>query len=143
IAGTELLDESVLSQVPRLQVISRCGVGLDNVDLQAAHKLGIQVFSTPEALADAVSELTLGGMLCVLRQIAYSDHTIRTGSWDKPMGTLLRGKTVGIVGLGRVGKALVRLLQPFGVTVLAYDPCWDNTFAEQFAVTRKSLESLL
>lgn len=143
IAGTEQLDRTVLAEAPRLKVISRCGTGLDNVDLTAAAERGIPVFNTPDALADAVSELTLGGMLDLLRQIAFTDRTIREGKWVKPMGTLLKGKTVGIIGLGRVGKALTRLLKPFGVTVLAYDPYHDLEFANQFNVRYAALDEVL
>jgi D-3-phosphoglycerate dehydrogenase len=140
IAGTETLDRSILEQTPRLKVISRCGTGLDNVDLEAAVELGKRVYNTPEALVDAVAELALGGILDVLRRISYADRQIRQGVWEKPLGGLLRGKTVGILGLGRIGKAFVRLLQPFGVSILAYDLCQDEAFAKRYGVTYVSLE---
>jgi len=143
IAGTELLDRNVLSCAPNLKVISRCGTGLDNVDLEAAAKFGIRIYNTPEALADGVSELALAGILNVLRRVSYADRLIRQGQWEKPMGRLLRGKTVGIVGLGRIGKALVKLLQPFLVTVLAHDPVQDEAFAHQYGVQYCPLDVLL
>jgi D-3-phosphoglycerate dehydrogenase len=143
IAGTEQLDRRVLGQAARLKVISRCGTGLDNVDLAAAAEKGIRVYNTPSAPADAVSELTLGGILDLLRQISFTDRAIRRGTWDKPMGRLLRGKTVGIIGLGRVGKALVKLLQPFGVQIISYDPRRDEAFADTFHVTYVPLDVLL
>lgn len=143
IAGTERLDRSILAQLPRLRVVSRCGTGLDNVDLEAARELGIRVFNTPDALADAVSELALGGILDLLRHIAASDRLIRQGRWQKQMGSLLRGKTVGIVGLGRIGKALARLLQPFGVTLLAHDLHQDESFARANDVHYCTLDELL
>ncbi|MCI0395258.1 MAG: phosphoglycerate dehydrogenase [Chloroflexi bacterium] len=143
IAGTELLDRGVLAQAPRLRIVSRCGTGLDSVDLAAAAELGIRVTNTPDAHVDAVAELTLAGILDLLRRVSCADHLVRQGQWVKPMGRLLRGKTVGIVGLGRVGKALVQLLQPFAVTVLAYDPYQDPVFAGQYGVRYIPLEELL
>jgi D-3-phosphoglycerate dehydrogenase len=143
IAGTEKLDQNVLSQIPGLKVISRCGVGLDSVDLKAAAELGMRVYNTPEAHVDAVAELALAGMLDVLRQVSATDQKIRRGEWHKPLGNLLRGKTVGVIGLGRTGKALVKLLQPFAVTVLAYDPIRDDEFALKYHVTYLELNELL
>lgn len=143
IAGTEILARKVLSNATRLKVISRCGTGLDNVDLEAAAELGIHVCNTPDAHVDAVAELTLAGILNVLRRITYADRAIRHGEWEKPMGGLLRGKTVGIIGLGRIGKALVKLLHPFEVMILANDPCQDKAFAQQYSVRYFPLNNLL
>jgi len=143
IAGTEKLTRDVLAAAPRLKVVSRCGTGLDSVDLAAARDLGIHVFNTPDAHVDGVAELTLAGILDVLRRVSASDRAIRAGEWHKPMGRLLRGKTVGILGLGRVGKALVALLRPFGVTVLAHDPAEDRAFAAANAVGFATLDAVL
>lgn len=121
IAGTEPLTRRVLSQLPQLKVISRCGVGIDNVDLDYAKKQGIKVFATPEAPADAVAELTIGLILNLLRQVLPMHQDLRGGVWKKQMGFLLRGKTVGIVGMGRIGQRLAQLLRPFKVEVLYYD----------------------
>lgn len=143
IAGTEDLNREVITQSPRLKVISRCGTGLDNVDLQAAYEKQISVYNTPDALSDAVSELTLAGMLDILRRVSYSDRLIRSGEWEKPMGCLLRGKKVGIIGLGRVGKALARLLHPFEVTLVAYDPCHDDDFAREYSIEYSTLKNVL
>src|SRR5687768_6476674 len=119
VAGTEPLTRDVLLGAPRLKVISRCGTGLDNVDLVAAEELGIQVRNTPDAHVDAVAELTLAAMLAALRRIPEVDRSIRSGDWKKPMGRLLRNRTIGLIGLGRVGKRLIELLAPFQVKVLA------------------------
>ena len=143
IAGTEKLTRDVLAAAPRLKVVSRCGTGLDSVDLAAARDLGIRVFNTPDAHVDGVAELTLAGILDVLRHVSAGDRAIRAGQWHKPMGRLLRGKTVGIVGLGRVGKALVALLRPFGVSVLAHDPVEDRDFAAANGVGFTSLDAVL
>jgi len=121
IAGTESLSGDVLRQIKNIKVISRCGAGIDNVDLETARELGIAVHSTPYGPTRAVAELTVGLMLDCLRGISQSDRSIRRGEWQKPMGWLLEGKTVGIIGFGRIGKTVCRLLQPWGVKVIAYD----------------------
>jgi D-3-phosphoglycerate dehydrogenase len=123
IAGLEPLTARVLERcAPHLKVISRCGTGLDNVDLAAAERLGIRVFNTPGAPTLAVAELTIGLILAVLRRIAECDRDIREGRWERPMGRLLEGKTVGIVGCGRIGSRVARLAAAFGCRVIGYDP---------------------
>jgi D-3-phosphoglycerate dehydrogenase len=134
IAGTEVLDREVLSQLPKLRIISRVGASMDNVDREYAEERGIPVFTTPDGPTNGVAELALGGLLALLRRIPQSDASVRRGQFTKPMGRLLRGKTVAIVGLGRIGKALARLLQPFGVRILAVDPVRDEKFAEEHGV---------
>jgi D-3-phosphoglycerate dehydrogenase len=143
VAGTEPLTREVLMRAPRLKVISRCGTGLDNVDLSAAAELGIQVRNTPDAHVDAVAELTLAAILAALRHLPEADRSIRGGAWKKPMGRLLRGSTVGLVGLGRVGKRLIELLAPFQVKILASDPHEDTGFAELHGVRYVELNDLL
>jgi D-3-phosphoglycerate dehydrogenase / 2-oxoglutarate reductase len=122
VAGTEKLTKELFEALPQLKVVSRVGVGMDAVDLAAAKERGIAVVNTPEAHVDAVAELALAGLLALLRKIPKADASIRGGGFDKPMGRLLRGKTVGFVGFGRVGRALARLLAPFDCPLVAYDP---------------------
>ncbi|HEX5910258.1 MAG TPA: phosphoglycerate dehydrogenase [Thermoleophilaceae bacterium] len=143
VAGTEPLDLPVLEQASRLRVISRVGVGLENVDLNAARSLGIVVRNTPDAVTDPVAELTLAGMLSLLRHIGEMDRALRAGSWERKMGGLLRGKTVGIVGLGRIGRRLTELLAPFEVTVLASDRAPDQRVAGELGATYVELDELL
>lgn len=143
IAGTEKINAAVLERAPLLKCISRVGTGVDGVDLKAATARGIPVFNTPEAHVDAVAELVLGGALAVLRRLGASDRAIRRGEWQKPMGSLLRGKTVGVVGLGRIGRALVKLLQPFEVTLLATDPQLDMAFADAHGIRPTALADLV
>lgn len=121
IAGTEPLTREVLESAKNLQVISRVGVGVDNVDLEAAKRLKIKVFNTPDVLTDSVAELTLGLILCCLRKIALMDRYIRQGVWKKQMGQLLKGKTVGIIGFGRIGQGVGKLVKAFGAKVVFYD----------------------
>ena len=143
IAGTEKMDRELLSGLPRLKVISRVGTGMDAIDLQAAEELGIKVCNTPDAHVEAVAELTLAGILDVFRHISQAERAVRSGNWRKPMGRLLHGKVVGIIGLGRIGKALVKLLHPFDVTVLAYDPFQDTAFAQQYNIQYRAVEAIL
>jgi D-3-phosphoglycerate dehydrogenase len=140
IAGIEPLTERVFQSAPNLKVISRCGAGLDSVDLAAAKHHGITVLNTPEAPAQAVAELTLGLMLTLLRQINPIDRAVRNGEWPRTQGRLLAAQTVGIIGLGYIGRRVARLCQAFEATVIAHDP-----FATQIpdGVTLMLLQQLL
>lgn len=121
IAGLETLDRDVMSK-SGLKVISRCGSGLSNIDLEAAKKLRIAVCSTPEAPVNSVAELTLAAMLNLLKAVSVMDKELHEGRWTKKTGILLEGKTVAIIGYGRIGRRLGRLLKPFKVKILVVDP---------------------
>lgn len=121
IAGLEPLDRDVLEKT-RLKVISRCGSGISNVDLEAAKELGIKVCSTPDAPTDAVAELALAAMLSLLRAIPQMDRHLHDGKWIKKTGTQLKGKTVVIIGFGRIGRRVASLLKSFGVRLIIVDP---------------------
>lgn len=137
-AGTEPLTRKVMDAAPKLRVISRCGTGMDNVDMQAAAQKNIAVRNTPDGPTLAVAELTVGIMLNLLRQVSLMDREIRSGLWKKHMGSLLFQKKVGIVGFGRIGQAVARLLQPFGVEVAYSDPV-----ADVAGFPRMSLDELM
>lgn len=122
IAGIEPLTERVFQSANNLKVISRCGAGLDSVDLVAAKNHGITVFNTPEAPAQAVAELTMGLILTLLRQIRQIDQSVRKGEWPRTQGRLLAAQTVGIIGMGHIGRRVARLCQAFEATVIAHDP---------------------
>ena len=121
IAGVEPLTRKVLTKAKQLKVISRCGTGIDNVDVDAAKELGILLKNTPDAPARAVAELTLGMILGVLRRIAEADRGIRATKWAPLMGRLLSEQTVGLIGYGRVGKRVAHLVRAFGARVIVYD----------------------
>lgn len=121
IAGTEPLTKKVLENARSLKVISRVGVGLDNIDLMTANKLNIKVFNTPNVLTDAVAEMTIGLILCCLRKITSVDRNIRNKIWKKEMGSLFKGKILGIIGFGRIGKRVAKLAKTFGAKVIFYD----------------------
>lgn len=121
VAGVEPLTESVLRRAKSLKVISRCGIGLDNVNLEAAKKLDISVFNTPDAPTRSVAELTLAHILSLARRIPESDRAIRTGKWQAMMGSLLARQTVGVIGFGRIGRMVTHLLRAFDARVLVHD----------------------
>lgn len=143
IAGTEKITERVLQNTKSLEVISRYGTGLDNIDLEAAKKRGIIVCNTPDAPTQAVAELTIALILNLYRRISEVDRNLRLGKWNPILGKLLFGKTLGIIGLGRIGKALVRLMQPFELKINVYEPYPDKEFVSSYGIELVSLEKVL
>ena len=122
IAGLEPLSARVLDNYPELKVISRLGAGMDTVDLDAARRRGVSVLGTPDATTDAVAELTIGLMITSLRGIATSDRNMHSKTWRPVTGSLIKGRTVGIVGFGRIGRRVAELVEAFGARVVYYDP---------------------
>jgi glyoxylate reductase len=124
---TDKIDAEVMDSAPNLRVISTYSVGFDHIDIPEATKRGIYVTHTPGVLTDAVAEFTVGLILAVTRRIVEADKIIRTGQWDKPWnpyfltGPELKGKTIGLVGLGRIGVATAKRLSSFDVKILYYD----------------------
>lgn len=121
IAGVEPLTRAVLAKAHALKVISRCGIGLDSVDLDAAANRGIKVYNTPGAPVSAVAELTLALMLGLLRHIRQADRGLRQGDWTQLMGNLLAFQIVGIIGFGRIGRRVAELVHAFGGRILIHD----------------------
>ncbi len=121
VAGLEPLNRRVIDAASNLKVISRCGIGMEYVDLQAAKEHCIEVYNTPSAPVNAVAELTIGLILSVLRRVAEADRNIRNGDWKPLMGNLLSEQTVGIVGYGRIGSKVAQLLRVFGTKIIACD----------------------
>jgi len=143
IAGTELYDKEVLEKLGNLKILSRLGVGLDNIDLKFAEQKKIKVFTTPTSPGLAVSELVLGLMLNISRHISRHDKNLKEGRWKKEMGSLLKGKTLGIIGLGTIGRNLVELTKGFEFKLLAFDINQDKLYAKQNNVHYCSLDDLL
>jgi D-3-phosphoglycerate dehydrogenase / 2-oxoglutarate reductase len=143
IAGTEPLTRDVIYSAKNLKVISRCGIGIDNIDIEAMNERGIRLYRTPDGPALAVAELTLGLILDSLRHISYLSKKIRSGGWEKRMGRLFTGKTVGIIGMGTIGKRLTTLLKPFNCKILARDHLPDRGFAKENNVNYVQLDKLL
>ena len=114
----------VIEAAEKLKVIARAGVGLDNIDLEAAEERGIKVFNAPAAPTQSVAELAVGLMLAVLRKIAYADRKMREGEWSKKqcLGNELYGKVLGVLGMGRIGTAVARIAHHgFGMKIIYYD----------------------
>jgi D-3-phosphoglycerate dehydrogenase len=143
IAGLEPLTRNVLQRATNLRVIARVGTGLDSIDLAAANELGIAVVNTPDATTDAVAELTLAHILNALRGVAAADRNIRAGSWSPFMGRLLKGKTVGIIGFGRIGRRVAQLVGAFGAHVVFTDPAVSCRCAQRVMLFRYMFHSQL
>src|SRR5581483_264541 len=138
------VNAALLEQAPRLRVVGRAGVGVDNIDLDAATKRGIAVMNTPGANAVAVAEHTLGLMLGLARHLARADASMRGGKWEKKSleGTELRGKTLGIVGLGRIGIEVARRARAFQMEVVAHDPFIAVTVAREMGLRLAPLDEI-
>jgi len=128
IAGTEPITAAVMDRAKRLRLISRVGIGLDSVDLPAARDRGILVSYTPDAPAPAVAEMTVGLILSSLRSLAQADRGMRDGVWHRIAGRRVGELTVGVIGVGRVGKRVIRHLQGFAPRILANDIAPDVEF---------------
>jgi D-3-phosphoglycerate dehydrogenase / 2-oxoglutarate reductase len=138
------VDAAMMDKAPKLRVIGRAGVGVDNIDLDAATKRGIAVMNTPGGNAIAVAEHTLALMLALARHLTLADSTTHAGKWEKKslQGTELRAKTLGIVGLGKVGMEVAKRAQSFGMKVVAHDPFVAASLAQQLQITLVPLEEL-
>jgi len=137
-------DAKLLEHANHLRVIGRAGVGVDNIDLEAATHKGIAVMNTPGANAIAVAEQTLGMMLAMARHLCRADALMHAGKWEKKslQGTELRGKTLGIVGLGRVGMEVARRARAFGMELVAHDPFVSVSVAKEREIRMAPLDEL-
>lgn len=134
IAGTEKITEEVLQNAPNLKLISRVGIGLDGIDFELCRKYDIKVVYTPDAPTMAVAELCVGLILDLSRKISFTDANLKQGVWNRHMGILLYGKTIGIIGMGRIGKSLIKLLSSFNVSFKVCEPNPDFTFLKMYNV---------
>jgi D-3-phosphoglycerate dehydrogenase len=137
-------DAALLAHAPKLRIIGRAGVGVDNIDAAEATKRGIVVMNTPGANAVAVAELTLGLMISMCRNIPRANATMHAGKWDKKslQGSELRGKVLGIVGLGRIGLEVARRAKAFGMELIGYDPFIAPVIARENGVTLVSIDDV-
>lgn len=145
IAGVEPYTAEMLEKAPAtLKVISRYGVGFNSIDTDAAKKRGILVTNTPGANSMAVAEMAMGLLLAVVRNIPANSATIKQGRWDRQMSPGLEGRTLGILGLGAIGRNVALAAKAFQMHVIAYDPFWPNAFAEENGILRMdTVEALL
>src|SRR5579863_3063519 len=137
-------DAALLAHARNLRVIGRAGVGVDNIDLDAATRQGIAVMNTPGANAVAVAEQALGMMLAMARHLCRADALMHAGRWEKKslQGTELRGKTLGIAGLGRIGMEVARRARAFGMEIIAHDPFVSVSVAKEQGIRCVSLDEL-
>ena len=143
IAGLDYIDQAVIQSARRLRVIARYGVGFDRVDVPAATARGIVVTNTPGANSTAVAELSIGLMLALGRSICLADRATRRGEWPRYPGIGLRGKIVGLVGFGAVGREVASRLMAFGCRILVSDPQISYEVAKAAGVELVRLEELL
>ncbi len=137
-------DAGLLSHAKKLRVIGRAGVGVDNIDLEAATRQGIAVMNTPGANAVAVAEQTMGMMLAMARHLCRADALMHAGKWEKKslQGTELRGKTLGIIGLGRIGMEVTRRARAFAMELVAHDPFVSVTVAKEQGIRLAGLDEV-
>jgi D-3-phosphoglycerate dehydrogenase len=137
-------DATLLAAAPKLRIIGRAGVGVDNIDADEATRRGIVVMNTPGANAVAVAELTLGLMLSMIRSIPRANASMHSGKWEKKslQGSELRGKTLGIVGLGRIGLEVARRAKAFGMELIGYDPFIAPVIARENGVTLVPIDEI-
>lgn len=129
LAGVEPISASVLVAAKNLRVISRNGTGIDNIDLDAAQKLGIKICRAEGANARGVAELAMSLILSLARDIPRSDHTLKSDAWSRKQGVELENRTLGLIGCGRIGKLVAGFASAFGMSVLAYDLFPDKSFS--------------
>lgn len=138
------VDDALLEHAPKLRVIGRAGVGVDNIDADAATRRGIVVMNTPGANAVAVAELTIGLMIALARKVPAANATMHAGKWEKKnlQGTELRAKTLGILGLGRVGLEVAKRARGFGMEIMGTDPFVSASFARENEIALVPIEEL-
>jgi D-3-phosphoglycerate dehydrogenase len=143
VAGVEIYTADTLAQLLKLRCISRIGAGIDNIDLNEAKRRGITVLNTPDEPTIAVAELTLAMILALLRQLPKVDSMTHERKWQRVTGHLLAGRIVGIIGLGRIGRRVTKLVQAFGATVVGVDPYPDAEWVRSHGVELLELQELL
>ena len=139
------ITEDIIKKGKNLKVVARAGVGLDNVDVNCCQGLGVKVVNSPQASSDSVAELAFGLMLSVSRNIARADRLTREKRWEKKslMGHELNGKTLGIVGFGRIGRNIGRMAKACGMDLIAYDPYLTNEQITSGGAEPVTLEKLI
>jgi D-3-phosphoglycerate dehydrogenase len=143
ISGTEKITARVIDACPRLKVISKHGVGIENIDVKHAKSRGIPVCLAEGSIYESVADMTWALLLALARNVVSSHTDIKAGGWKRFVGIELSGRTLGIIGLGHIGRAVARRARGFGITVLAFDLVQDEAFARENGVTYVSREELL
>jgi D-3-phosphoglycerate dehydrogenase len=142
--GNDSFSAKVLEHAKRLKVVNKAGIGVDNIDIDCASRLGIAVTNVPGTTANSVADLTFGLMLAVSKKIVYTHKRVtEKGLWPVDRGNDIAGKKIGIIGLGRIGKRVTLRAKGFDMTILAYEPHPDVAFVEEQGVTLMDLDALL
>src|SRR5437016_13657712 len=138
------VDARLLAAAPRLRIVARSGTGVDNVDVAAATARGVLVVNAPGANSISVAEHALALMLALARSVPAADRAMKDSRWEKKkfLGTELRGKTLGVAGLGRIGQEVVQRVRPFGMRVVAHDPYIAVDIAASLGVELLSMDDL-
>jgi len=143
ISGVEVWDAAAMDHAPKLRIICKLGVGLDNFDLDAATERDIAITNAPGGNANAVAEFAVGLMISVLRHMATGNRAARTGDWTRFVGHELEGREVGLVGFGRIAQTLARRLRGFDLRLRAYDPAPNRDAAAELGVELAELDDVL
>ena len=144
IAGDDPFTAKVLAKGKRLKIVAKWGIGIDAIDLEAAKRLGIEVVNTPDVFADEVADVALGYIILLARQLHKMDLAVRNGGWQQIPGMTLRGKTLGVIGVGSIGKAVVKRGMAVGMSVVGYDVIpLAQSFLAETGIKPLRLEELL
>lgn len=143
IVGREEIDDEILSACPQLKILSRYGVGLDNLDLEAMKKRGIALGWSGGTNSNSVAEITLSFMLSLIRNLYIATTLLKNGTWKVNGGSELSGKTIGLFGFGNIAKRVVELLAPFHCTILVYNRTHDEAEAQKYGITYATKERIL
>lgn len=143
ILGTEEFGREIIENAKKLKVVSRYGVGIDNVDVQCLKEKGIELRITKNANSDAVADHTLGLMLAVAHNLAKADRSCRAEKWAKSTSLDLCGKTVGIIGFGSIGKKVSERVKGFNCKVLAFDKYYDEDFIKENKIIKADIDTIL
>lgn len=139
------VDAAMFEAAPNLRVVGRAGVGVDNIDIDAANHAGVAVYNSPGGNTIAAAELTMALMLSVVRRVAAADRSVRAGRWDRASfrGVELLGRTLGLIGAGRIGGEVARRCEAFGMAVMAYDPYIDESRARELGIRLATVDQVI
>lgn len=143
VAGMDPYTQRVFAACPELKVVARWGIGYDSVDVEAATRHGVMVLNTPGVVTEAVADMTFALMLGIARRLPYGDRSVRDGQWPSIFSGQVFGKTLGVIGLGQIGQAVIRRAKGFSMQVLGYDPYCEDGLCERLIIAQPPLEQLL
>lgn len=143
ITGLEPISKKLIYSAPRLKLIVKHGIGIDNIDISAAKEKGVIVANSPGTNREAVADLVFGLMLALARNIPKSDSQVRAGKWPKIFGQSVFGKTLGIIGMGAIGRSMVQRAKGFNMKVIAFDSYWNKDYAEANGVIYSDIDGIL